>query len=97
MARKKSSKRKESEVESVIIDESIYLEVEETAKEVEKTVAIEKAVISDTDLAKKLDGHPIVFEEKYQEALKRLVSKGIAADFGEDGHARGHKWRRAVK
>ena len=95
MARKKkSSKSKEFEAETVVVDESIYLEAAETEVVVE---VVESSTVIDLDLARQLSGSPVVFGEENQSALKRLVEEGIAADFGKEGHARGHKWRSAVK
>ena len=95
---KKSSKKKSVELKSEVVDESIYLEMaEEVVDEVVTPKVEESPEAEDMELAKRLKGHPVIFGGNYQAALARLVGEGIAADFGEDGHARGHKWRTAIK
>lgn len=97
MARsKKSSVKKSSEeiVEEVFDENEIVEDVEEGYTE---SPAVDYPPVSDMELAKQLKGHPVLFGSNYSEALARLVEQGIAADFGEDGHARGHKWRLATK
>jgi len=71
----------------------------ETVEEMLDKVSIPETLVvtsSDLKLARQLTGRPIVFDEDCQAALERLVSEGIAADFGDDGHARGYKWRGKV-
>lgn len=49
----------------------------------------------DLTLAKVLTGSP--FQVDDVEAHERLVGFGVAAHFGDEGYARGHKWRQWCK
>ncbi len=71
-------------------------EVSEVVPEV-KVEAVEVQKEPSLALATQLEGHPKVFAEQDLEGLLVLQSKGIAADFGEDGWARGHLWRAFVR
>jgi len=92
---KKSSKSKKSEAP---VD--TFQRYTETVEEMLNEVTIQDIVVpstsSDMKLAKQLTGTPVIFGENHQAALERLVSEGIAADFGDEGHARGFKWRGKV-
>ncbi len=92
MARKKSKDLETSEVHENTVDfdgeapVSIQVNpVQEVPKEPSLT------------LANQLEGHPKLFAEQDLEGLLVLQAKGISADFGEDGWARGHLWRAFVR
>lgn len=44
-------------------------------------------------LAKKLTGSPILVSEDELEIYQRLAKFNVAADFGDEGFARGFKWK----
>jgi hypothetical protein len=90
MSKKSSKPTKSSKPftspKSIIVDESIYPEIEEQITQ--ETV--------DFGLAKKLTGRPQTFGLDLKPKLERLVVEGIAADFGSEGYARGYAWRLKV-
>lgn len=92
---RKTSKRKKGN--SVSGDFEGYIQVSE--EPTEPVIASEPTpqLPPSLELAKRLEGSPVVFGENYQAALKVLVKEGVAADFGDEGHARGHKWRQFIK
>lgn len=60
---------------------------------VEAKVSTDELTQADIKWAKaNLSGHPNSFDRASTELLERLVRYGIAADFGDDGFGRGHKF-----
>lgn len=60
---------------------------------VEAKVSTDELTQADIKWAKaNLSGHPNSFDSASTELLERLVRYGIAADFGDDGFGRGHKF-----
>ena len=99
MTKSKSKKTvKSKKPEASIEDFQGYTQtVEEMLEETtSESPAVNEPRISDVDLAKQLTGSPVIFGENYQAALGRLVEQGIAADFGDEGYARGCKWRSKI-
>ena len=60
---------------------------------VEAKVSTDELTQADIKWAKaNLKGNPHPFDSASTELLERLVRYGIAADFGDDGFGRGHKF-----
>lgn len=50
-----------------------------------------------TSTALSLKGNPEKLDKELTTVLKALEKAGIAADFGDDGWGRGHKWHSFVR
>lgn len=66
---------------------------QEEADAVESTEPTQDELV----LAKRLEGTPKQFDLASTKLLQTLVRKGLAAEFGKDGYARGHAWDKYVR
>lgn len=82
-------------------DEVILDEVQEAPEEVVKadqTFAEREQALTgeptkeEVAFAKQLTGYPQHFDQASVDLVAACVAKGLAADFGADGYARGSKW-----
>lgn len=96
MARRKSKPVEETvEVEEPTLEEQpeeTYIVSDPIS---EPTVAVSKE--PNRVLATLLEGRPKSFPVECKEDLQVLLEKGIAADFGSEGWARGHRWRAYIR
>lgn len=81
-----SRKKKYNTEEFVESEDSVEIE------EFIETVATAVSTPNMT-LAKQLTGTPKHFSKEHQRDLEYLVELNIAADFGDEGFARGSEWR----
>lgn len=65
--------------------------------EVLEEAAINQPSTPNRSLAIMLEGTPKIFQHSQTADLRVLQKEGIAADFGEAGWARGHKWRGYIR
>ena len=63
-----------------------------TKEEIVNAVKSEQSAENELVIAKQLSGHPKQFNNIEKEILESLVRKNIAADFGNEGYARGYRW-----
>lgn len=97
MAKQKYTESVDLNVE-VPHSESFDMVVEQLVHDVEQvpmaTLVSEKEVVDAALFAfgKTLKGEPELFDREYFEILGKLVTKGIAADFGDGLYGRGFAW-----
>lgn len=104
MARKKKSSGTIDELENFLNTESEIIEEnsieveEEDSVEVEEFVETVATAVSspNMELAMQLEGSPKHFGEQHHRDLEYLVELNIAANFGDEGFARGSEWRKKV-
>lgn len=96
MAKLKFDKQKSlEEGDVVLVQESVKSTEREQTKEVSNVEAKVQPVqltSAEYNLAKLLQGQPNTFDSVSAEFMESLVSKGVAADFGDAGYARGYKF-----
>lgn len=76
--------------------------LQEEAYAVESTEPTQPSSVTDPTpdelvFAKRLEGTPKQFDLASTKLLQTLVRKGLAAEFGKDGYARGHAWDKYVR
>lgn len=81
-----------------LIDEDNIPESFEEIVDVELSV-VEKPITAKDEraVAAQLEGTPHFFDAESVKLLKRLAEKGIAADFGPEGWARGTNWKQYMR
>lgn len=106
MAKLKFNKQASLEASEVVLDDvqeselstereqATKLEQEPTNVPMETKIPTNsEPTVAELQLAKELTGTPSnEFDSTSVELLKSLCAKGIAADFGKDGYARGYRW-----
>lgn len=90
MFKKRFNREASLEQDEVILDE--VQEAPEDVIQVNQEVTTTEPTKEEVAFAKQLTGSPQHFDQSSVALIAACVAKGLAADFGAEGYARGFKW-----